>query len=97
MGKRRSIGRLQKEQASRSKGEVLTTLPEEQMHSLAQSELFILCTLAVATRLNLEIQALGNVKKDDVRSYIAQAQSRRLMLAGMLKDSPTSIGQAGVI
>ena len=74
--------RLQNEQASRSKGEVLATLLEEQMHSLARSELFILYTMSIATRLNFEIQVLRNVKKDAVRSYVARAQSGHFMLAG---------------
>ena len=74
--------RLHNEQASRSKGEVLATLLEEQMQSLARSELFVLCTMSIATKLNLEIQVLKNVKEHDVRSCVAQAQSRRLVLSG---------------
>ena len=79
---RQIASRLQNEQASRSKGEVLATLLEEQMQSLARSELFVLCTMSIATKLNLEIQVLNNVKEDDVRSCVAQAQSRRLILSG---------------
>ncbi len=74
--------RLQNEQASRSKGEVLATLLEEQMQSLARSELFVLCTMSIATKLNLEIQVLKNVKENDVRSCVAKAQFRRLVLLG---------------
>ena len=74
--------RLQNEQASRSKGEVLATLLEEQMQSLARSELFVLCTMSIATKLHLEIQVLRNVKECDVRSCVAKAQSRRVVLSG---------------
>ena len=56
--------------------------------TLARPELFILCTMSVAMRLKLEIQVLENVKKDDVRSYAARAQSRRLMLAGYAERFP---------
>ena len=79
---RQIVQRLPNEQASRSKGEVLATFLEEQMHSFARSELFILCIMSVVTRLNLEIQVLRNMKEDDVRSCVARAQSWRLMLAG---------------
>ena len=50
--------RLQNEQTSRSKREVLATLLEEQMQSNARSELFVLCTMTIATKLNLEIQKM---------------------------------------
>ena len=73
--------RLHNEQASRSKGEILNTLLEEQMQSLARSELFVLCIMSIASKLNLEIQVLKIVMENDVRSCVAKAQSRRLVLS----------------
>ena len=72
--------RFQNEQASRSKGEILNTLLEEQMQSLARFELFVLCIMSIASNLNLEIQVLKIVMENDVRSCVAKAQSRRLVL-----------------
>ena len=74
--------RLQNKQASRSKGEVLAILLGEQMQSLARSKLFVLYTISIVTKLNLEIQVLKYVNEDDVRSCVTQAQSRRLVLSG---------------
>ena len=51
------------------------------MQSLARSELFVLCIISIASKLNLEIQVLKIVMENDVRSCVAKAQSRRLVLS----------------
>ena len=73
--------RLHNEQASRSKGEFLDTILEEQMQSLARSEIFVLCIMSIASKLNIEIHVLKIVMQNDVRSCVAKAQSRRLVLS----------------
>ena len=51
------------------------------MQSLACSELFVLCIISIASKLNLEIQVLKIMMENDVRSCVAKAQSRRLVLS----------------
>lgn len=78
---RQIASRLENEESSKTKQEVLTTLLEEQMASVAGADLFVLCTLSTATQLGVEHEVLAKLREDDVRSCVVRAQSRRLVLA----------------
>ena len=51
------------------------------MQSLARSKLFVLYIMSIASKLNLKVQVLKIVMENDVRSCVAKAQSRRLVLS----------------
>ena len=73
--------RLSNVTSSESKVETLATLLDEQIKNVARADLFVLCTLTIATQHGVREGVLATVSEAAVKDCVVRAQSKRLKLS----------------